>query len=341
MRTFARFMIGAAFLALASFALAGLPPIAERIPPSGQPCVSGKSCWQKNLVISGALTFVDGGTLGTASAGTRGSATAGFSVNSSAPAQTFVDSVTTTWRALQDSAGSDTHTQTLWTVPAKTKIVRLVSQVTQGFGGAGSTLTDVAIECGKAGSTAAYLDSASAFATPGTAASHTFDSDNIGQLKVTAKTAGSAGNSIRFRVINNNLSCPPTVNVSGNDITVSTKSTVSACSNISDVITAVQGNSSANALVNVEQLVQDDLITNTGSLTNLENGIDGTDGTGVYGDADSELGPSLQGLQGDIPSWSSTAAVQCKFTTTCSAGCNVNKLDAGSVTTWIEGMVYP
>src|SRR6185369_4735419 len=106
------------------------------------------------------------GTVGGAplDAGAPGSAAAGFSTGAVRTGQTFVVPVTATWRALQDSAGSASHTQMLWTVPPATKITRLVSRVTQGFGGAGSDITGVALECGYAGATSAYLDSQSVWA---------------------------------------------------------------------------------------------------------------------------------------------------------------------------------
>jgi hypothetical protein len=58
----------------------------------------------------------------------------------------------------------------------------------------------------------------------------------------------------------------------------------------------------------------------------------------TLGDATGEVGASLNTYFGDIPSWSATTAVQCRFTST---GGNLSTLTTGSVTFYLEWITYP
>jgi hypothetical protein len=60
--------------------------------------------------------------------------------------------------------------------------------------------------------------------------------------------------------------------------------------------------------------------------------------TTTLGDATAEVGASLNTYFGDLPSWSATTAVQCRFTST---GGNLSTLTTGSVTYYLEWIVYP
>ena len=163
----------------------------------------------------------DGDYLNLALDGTAGSG-AGITVNvTSSAARHFVHKITVTEAALTEADGE--QDVVLWTVQAKTKIVRVVADVTAAF--TGGTISAFTISVGPAGTETTYLDAGNAFA-----------------------------------------------------------------------------------------------------------------GAAVYGDADGELGTSLEGLQGHIPSWSGTTAIEARFTAT---GDNVVNATAGSVTFYIEGFVYP
>lgn len=71
------------------------------------------------------------------------------------------------------------------------------------------------------------------------------------QITITAKQAGTAGNSIRYAHVVAGNSTPLTVSVSGNDITVNvaTSGTGAATSTANDVATAINTNVAASALV--------------------------------------------------------------------------------------------
>jgi hypothetical protein len=58
----------------------------------------------------------------------------------------------------------------------------------------------------------------------------------------------------------------------------------------------------------------------------------------TLGDATAEVGASLNTYYGDLPSWSATTTLQCRFTST---GGNLSTLTTGSVTFYIEWTVYP
>jgi hypothetical protein len=60
--------------------------------------------------------------------------------------------------------------------------------------------------------------------------------------------------------------------------------------------------------------------------------------TGVLGDGQAELGTAIDTERGDIPSWSATTALTCRFTST---GGNLSTLTTGSATFWIYGITYP
>lgn len=60
--------------------------------------------------------------------------------------------------------------------------------------------------------------------------------------------------------------------------------------------------------------------------------------TGTFGDVVGEMGASLSGGVGDVASWSATTALQCRFTSTTA---NLNALTTGSVTFYLEWIVYP
>lgn len=158
--------------------------------------------------------------LNTTVIGTAGSGT-GYTTANSATVREFVHKITVAETALTGAA--TTEDETIWTIPAKTKVTRMIAQVTATF--TGGTISDFDVTCGI--------------------------------------TAG------------------------GNEYLVSF-----------DIDTA----------------------------------------TGVFGDAEAELGTGLAGGIGNIPSFSGTTAVQCRFT---SVGDNVVNATAGSVTFYIEGVVYP
>lgn len=58
----------------------------------------------------------------------------------------------------------------------------------------------------------------------------------------------------------------------------------------------------------------------------------------TLGDATGEVGASLTSYFGDIPSWSGTTAVTCRFTST---GGNLSTLTTGSATFYLEMSTYP
>lgn len=153
--------------------------------------------------------------------GTAGSGT-GFTVNATSNLAHRVHKITVTEAALAAAAG--TEDETIWTVPAKTRVLRMIADVTATF--TGPAITDVDVTCGT-----------------------------------------SAG---------------------GNQYLVSF-----------DVDTA----------------------------------------TGVYGDAAAEIGAGLlSATVADIPSFSATTAVQCRFTCT---GANCSVMTTGSMTIYIESLVFP
>lgn len=84
--------------------------------------------------------------------GTAGSGTGITAVNSGVLAH-VVHKVTVTHAAL--TAAATTETVTLWTVPAKTRVLRVVADVTASFTGGGTTACT--IEVGVGGSTDTYL----------------------------------------------------------------------------------------------------------------------------------------------------------------------------------------
>lgn len=163
---------------------------------------------------------VDGDYYNSALAGTAGSGT-GITVNAtSQAARSFIHKITVTEAALTDA---DTEQDiVLWTVPAKTKIQRVIIDVTTPFTGGGTGSATISV--GPAGAETAYVSAGNAFA-----------------------------------------------------------------------------------------------------------------GAAVYGDADGELGASLAGGIGHIPSWSSTTAIEARFT----ADTTVAAYTAGSATFYIEGLIYP
>lgn len=173
-----------------------------------------------NTSTEKAFVDKDGNYSNTALNGTAGSGT-GITVNATSLAREFCHKITVTEAALSDADGEQDIV--LWTVPAKTKITRVICDVTAAF--TGGTIAAFTISVGPAGSETAYLDAGNAFA-----------------------------------------------------------------------------------------------------------------GAATYGDADSELGASLEGLQGHIPSWSGTTAIEARFTAT---GDTVAAATAGSATFYIEGVVYP
>lgn len=78
-----------------------------------------------------------------AMAGTAGSGT-GITVNYTAALQRFVHKITIAETALTGAA--TTEDETIWTLPAKTKVTRMIADVTQVF--AGGTITDFDVTCG-------------------------------------------------------------------------------------------------------------------------------------------------------------------------------------------------
>lgn len=163
---------------------------------------------------------ISGGVFNTLAIGTAGSGT-GFTTNSTGAVVHQVHKITVTEAALDAAATSD---ETIWTVAAKTRVLRVIADVTATFANGG--ITDMDVTCGT--------------------------------------TAG------------------------GNQYLISF-----------DVDTA----------------------------------------TGTYGDAAAEIGAGLlSATVADIPSWSGTTAVQCRFT--C-AGANCDQATTGSVTFYIEHLVYP
>jgi hypothetical protein len=98
---------------------------------------------------------------------------------------------------------------------------------------------------------------------------------------------------------------------------------------IMDVTATFTGGSSTDA----------DIVCGYGaSLNEYVDSADVDGATGTYGDANTELGPNLEGGIGDVPSWSATTAIKCRFTNT---GDTLANLTTGSATFYIEGAVFP
>lgn len=90
--------------------------------------------------------------------GTAGSGT-GITTNATSQVRTFLHKITVTEAALTDADGSQDIT--LWTVPAKTKIQRVVAECTANFTGGGAGAVTVSV--GPTGSETGYLVATSIF----------------------------------------------------------------------------------------------------------------------------------------------------------------------------------
>jgi hypothetical protein len=91
--------------------------------------------------------------------GTAGSGT-GITVNATSVNRSFVHKITVAETAL--TAAATTQDITLWTLPAKTRLLRIVAETTTGF--TGGTIVDMAITVGATAGTNGYLLSGSTFA---------------------------------------------------------------------------------------------------------------------------------------------------------------------------------
>lgn len=92
-------------------------------------------------------------------AGTAGSGT-GITTNVTASVRQFVHKITVAETAL--TAAATTQDVTIWTVPGKTRLTRIVADATVGFTGGG--LTNMTVTCGSAPGSTNYLLSGSIFA---------------------------------------------------------------------------------------------------------------------------------------------------------------------------------
>ncbi len=133
--------------------------LAQNIDASA-PSVKGYVDVDGNATLSGTITATGGlvspaipATVGTAPSGT------GITVNSSGAVQHVVHKVTADYTAFQ--AASTTKDVTLWTLPAKTRVLRVIAHVTTAF--AGGAITAVVLRVGKAANGAGYLLDADVF----------------------------------------------------------------------------------------------------------------------------------------------------------------------------------
>jgi hypothetical protein len=97
------------------------------------------------------------GVVGTAGSGT------GISTIKTGLVRTFVSKITVARTAL--TAAATTQDITLWTIPAKTRMWRLIADVTAAFDDAAGPISAVTLTCGKTAGGNEYLLSKSVFAT--------------------------------------------------------------------------------------------------------------------------------------------------------------------------------
>ena len=95
--------------------------------------------------------------------GTSGSGT-GITVVANGYVRHFVDSITIAENALTAAAG--TQDITVWTVPAKTRLLRVVANGTVAFDDGAGGISATTIQCGTSGTTNAYLANGSIFTAP-------------------------------------------------------------------------------------------------------------------------------------------------------------------------------
>lgn len=111
------------------------------------------------LNVNGNLSVQNSGNLSiVATNGTAGSGT-GITTNSASVVRTFLHKITVAETAL--TAASTTEDITIWTVPAKTRLVRIAAESTVGFTGGG--LTNMTVSCGSFAGSTAYLNAGSIF----------------------------------------------------------------------------------------------------------------------------------------------------------------------------------
>lgn len=93
-------------------------------------------------------------------AGTTGSGT-GYTTNSTGYATHRINKITITRAALTNAA--TTEDETPWTLAAKTRVVRIIVDVTQAFDDGAGPISAVTITCGPSAGSAAYVASSSVF----------------------------------------------------------------------------------------------------------------------------------------------------------------------------------
>lgn len=103
---------------------------------------------------------VPGTVFVTSLSGTAGSGT-GYTTNSTGAVQHKIHSITVTRAAL--TAAATTEDETIWTVPAKTRVIRIIVDVTQAFDDAAGPISAVTIGCGPSAGSAAYVATSSVF----------------------------------------------------------------------------------------------------------------------------------------------------------------------------------
>lgn len=118
--------------------------------------------------------------------------------------------------------------------------------------------------------------------TASAVAAHTFGSGTAGFI-VTAKAVGTGGNSITVALVQSGNSTPLSVSVASSAITVhlATDSGGAITSTAGNVLTAINGNTPASALVLVTLVSTGVGVVAAISATNLTGGITGTSSTGL------------------------------------------------------------
>lgn len=92
--------------------------------------------------------------------GTAGSGT-GYTTNETAQVVHQVHKITVARTAL--TAAATTEDETIWTVPAKTRVMRVIVDVTAAFDDAAGPITAVTIQCGPSAGSATYVPATSVF----------------------------------------------------------------------------------------------------------------------------------------------------------------------------------
>lgn len=143
----------------------GASAIATRVSAQADLTTAGAkiTCFGDNAGVSvsdKACVDLNGNYSNNSLAGVAGSGT-GYTTDETALARTFVHKITITRAAL--TAAATTEDETPWTLPAKTRLTRVVIDVTQAFDDAAGPISAVTVQCGPSAGSTAYVPATSVF----------------------------------------------------------------------------------------------------------------------------------------------------------------------------------